>query len=48
MNERELFQSAMDIKDPAARQAHLHSVCADDADLLARVESLLAKRAYSF
>lgn len=42
MNERELFLSALDIEDPAARQAHLQSACADDADLLSRVESLLA------
>ncbi|MHC4400270.1 MAG: bifunctional serine/threonine-protein kinase/formylglycine-generating enzyme family protein [Planctomycetota bacterium] len=42
MNERELFLSALEIEDPAARQAHLESACADDADLQARVESLLA------
>jgi formylglycine-generating enzyme required for sulfatase activity/serine/threonine protein kinase len=42
MNERELFLSALEIEDPGARQDHLQSACADDADLLVRVESLLA------
>ncbi len=41
MRERELFLAALDIEDPAARQAHLKAECADDAELLARVESLL-------
>ncbi|MBI1309704.1 hypothetical protein GC176_00235 [bacterium] len=42
MNERELFLAALDIDDPAERQAHLQAACADDAELLSRVESLLA------
>ena len=42
MKERELFLAALDIEDHAARQAHLHAACADDAELLARVQSLLA------
>ena len=42
MNERDIFLSALEIEDPAARQAHLKSACADDVDLLVRVESLLA------
>jgi hypothetical protein len=40
MNERDLFLSALEFDDPADRQAHLRSVCADDADLLSRVEAL--------
>ena len=31
MKERELFLAALDIEDPAARQAHLKAECADDA-----------------
>ncbi|MFN0018269.1 MAG: SUMF1/EgtB/PvdO family nonheme iron enzyme [Pirellulaceae bacterium] len=42
MNERELFLTALEIEDPAARKAHLQSACADNAELLSRVESLLA------
>ncbi|MCA9014775.1 MAG: serine/threonine protein kinase, partial [Planctomycetaceae bacterium] len=42
MNERELFLSALEIQDREARQAHLHAACADDPELLARVEALLA------
>jgi formylglycine-generating enzyme required for sulfatase activity/serine/threonine protein kinase/Leucine-rich repeat (LRR) protein len=42
MNERDLFLSALEIEDSAARQAHLQLACADDAGLLIRVESLLA------
>lgn len=42
MKERELFLAALDIADPAARQAHLQAECADDTELRARVESLLA------
>ncbi len=42
MTERELFVAALEIDDPAARKAHLRSACGDDADLLRRVESLLA------
>src|SRR5215203_49864 len=42
MNERDLFISALELDDPAARKAHLQSACAGDVGLLARVESLLA------
>jgi serine/threonine protein kinase/formylglycine-generating enzyme required for sulfatase activity len=42
MNERELFVTALEIDDPVARQVHLQSACGDDADLLHRVELLLA------
>ncbi len=42
MNERDLFLSALEIEDPAARKAHLQSACADNGELLTRVESLLA------
>ena len=42
MNERDLFLSALEIEDPAARRAHLQSACADNVELLSRVESLLA------
>ena len=42
MNERDLFLSALEIEDPKARQAHLHAACADDSELLSRVEALLA------
>jgi len=42
MNERDLFLSALEIEDPEDRKAHLQAACADDADLLTRVESLLA------
>ncbi len=41
MNERDLFLSALEIEDLEARQAHLQEVCADDSELLARVEALL-------
>ena len=42
MNERELFLTALEIEDPAARRVHLQSVCGGDVALLSRVESLLA------
>jgi formylglycine-generating enzyme required for sulfatase activity/serine/threonine protein kinase/Leucine-rich repeat (LRR) protein len=42
MKERELFETALEIDDPAARLAHLHAKCAGDTDLLARVAALLA------
>ncbi len=42
MNERDLFLAALEIEDSAARKAHLQSACADNAELLSRVESLLA------
>jgi hypothetical protein len=42
MNERDLFLSALEIEDPAARKAHLQAACSDNVELLSRVESLLA------
>lgn len=42
MRERELFLAALDIEDRAARQAHLKAECGGDAELQARIESLLA------
>lgn len=42
MNEREIFLSALEIEDPVARFEHLKSACADDEELLTRVEALLA------
>ncbi|MEK6234221.1 MAG: hypothetical protein N2C14_05890, partial [Planctomycetales bacterium] len=42
MQEREIFLSAVEIEDPEARKAHLESACGGDAELLARVEALLA------
>lgn len=42
MNERELFLSALEIDDPAERQAHLRERCQHDQELLARVERLLS------
>lgn len=41
MNEREIFLSALDIDDLAARQVHVETACAGDSELLARVKSLL-------
>ncbi len=41
MNEREIFLSALEIDDLAARRAHIQTACAGDSELLARVESLL-------
>ena len=42
MNEFDLFQSALELEDPAARKAFLMSACEHDAALLNRVEALLA------
>ena len=42
MNERELFLAALDIDDPAERQAFLQDACSDNPELLRQVESLLA------
>ncbi len=42
MQEREIFLCALEIDDPKARAAHLSAACAGDAELQARVESLLA------
>lgn len=47
MNERDIFLSALEIEDPAARQAHVQSACAGDAQLLASVEALLASHGQS-
>ena len=42
MNEREIFLSALEIKDLAARRVHVQNACAGDQALLASVESLLS------
>ncbi len=42
MTEFELFQSALEIEEPAARKALLDSHRADHPELVARVETLLA------
>ena len=42
MNEFDLFQSALDLEDPTARRKFLQSHCEHDAELLKRVEALLA------
>lgn len=42
MNEFELFQSALDIDDPAARSLFLKSACEQNQEMLGRVEALLA------
>ncbi|MDA0591553.1 MAG: bifunctional serine/threonine-protein kinase/formylglycine-generating enzyme family protein [Planctomycetota bacterium] len=42
MNEQELFLSALEIEDAEARLTHVQAACADDLELLKRVESLLA------
>lgn len=47
MNERDIFLSALEIEDPAARQAHVQSACAGDADLMPSVEALLASHGQS-
>lgn len=47
MNERDIFLSALEIEDPADRQAHVQSACAGDAQLLASVEALLASHGQS-
>jgi serine/threonine protein kinase len=41
MNEREIFQEALDRSDPAQRLAYLDHACGTDAALRARVEALL-------
>jgi serine/threonine protein kinase/formylglycine-generating enzyme required for sulfatase activity len=41
MNERVLFEAALEIAEPAARQAYLDQACADNPELRARVETLL-------
>ncbi len=42
MNEREIFQGALDHSDPAQRQTYLDQSCGTDAALRARIEALLA------
>jgi serine/threonine-protein kinase len=42
MNERSIFLDALDRTDPAARRAYLDAACGADAELRAKVESLLA------
>lgn len=41
MNEKEIFESAIEIPDPQARAAYLDRVCAGDVELRNRIESLL-------
>lgn len=42
MNEFDLFQSALDLEDPADRESFLMSACGHDPALMRRVEALLA------
>ncbi len=44
MNERELFQAALDL-DPAQRRAYLDQACGNNAILRARIEALLESHA---
>ena len=41
MNERTLFEKAMDLKDPEARAVYIEGACGEDEALKARVEALL-------
>lgn len=41
MNERQLFESALEIPDPRTRQAFLDEACRGDSDLRAQVDALL-------
>ncbi len=41
MNEREIFQTALDYSDLAQRQAYLEQACGKDAAIRARIEALL-------
>ncbi|MEI8382489.1 MAG: hypothetical protein WCJ09_20320, partial [Planctomycetota bacterium] len=45
MNERQLFESALEIADPQARQTFLDEACRGDADLRAKVGALLKSHA---
>jgi formylglycine-generating enzyme required for sulfatase activity/serine/threonine protein kinase len=45
MRERDLFLSALEIDDPAARLAYLQSECADNPQLLAEVQIMLESHA---
>lgn len=42
MNEREIFERALDLKTPAQRQAFLGQACGSDDAVRARIEALLA------
>jgi serine/threonine protein kinase len=41
-DEEKIFYTAIELKSPAQRQAYLKQVCRDDANLLARIQALLA------
>ena len=41
MNERTIFEKAMDLKDPEARAAYIEQACGENEALKARVEALL-------
>lgn len=45
MNERQIFEAALDIADSARREAFLSQACGTDADLRARVDALLTAHA---
>ena len=45
MNERKLFESALEIADPQARQAFLDGACQGDEALRAKVDALLKSHA---
>ncbi|MCE9528743.1 MAG: protein kinase, partial [Planctomycetales bacterium] len=42
MNERAIFDAALEIQDPAQRRAFLDKACGEDSELRARIEALLA------
>lgn len=42
MNEREIFEGALDLREPVARQSFLDKACGENADLRNRIEALLA------
>ncbi len=41
MNERTIFEKAMDLEDPEARAVYITEACGEDEALKARVEALL-------
>lgn len=41
MNERAIFDAAMEIDDPQRRSAYLNQVCGDNAELREHIEGLL-------
>ncbi len=45
MNERQIFEAALDIADPVRREVFLSQACGADATLRARVDALLASHA---